>query len=106
MYNVEKCSAVLENAAGFARRDAYVYSPATKWRHWGMFIDWGNKLLFSPNAVQVKMPPALSSWRFRYLRASSCMTGTRRCPVSSATSAQKFGGKKRKKKNIKKVKIR
>ena len=25
MYNVEKCSAVLEDAAGFARRDTYIY---------------------------------------------------------------------------------
>ena len=38
MYDVEKCSAVLENAAGFARRDAYIYGPVTKWRHWGMLI--------------------------------------------------------------------
>ena len=29
MYDVEKRSAVLENAAGFARRPAYVYSPVT-----------------------------------------------------------------------------
>ena len=27
MYDVENLSAVLENAAGFARLDAYVYSP-------------------------------------------------------------------------------
>ena len=26
MYNVEKCSAVLENAAGFTRLDAYIWS--------------------------------------------------------------------------------
>ena len=38
MNDVEKCSAVLENAAGFVRLDAYVYDPVTKWRHWGMFI--------------------------------------------------------------------
>ena len=38
MYDVEKRSAVLENAAGFSRLDAYVYSLVTKWRHWGMFI--------------------------------------------------------------------
>ena len=25
MYDVEKCSAVLENAAGFARQDASIY---------------------------------------------------------------------------------
>ncbi len=36
MYDVEKRSAVLENAAGFVRRDAYIniYGPVTKWRHW------------------------------------------------------------------------
>ena len=61
MYNVEKCSTVLENVSGFARLDTYVYGPVTKWRHWGMFINWGNKLRVPPNAVQVEMPPALSS---------------------------------------------
>ena len=60
MYDVEKRFAVLENAAGFARLDAYVYSPVTKWQHWGMFIHWGNKLRIPPYAVQVEMPPALS----------------------------------------------
>ena len=51
MYNVEKRSAVLANAAGFARLDAheideytYIYGPVAKWRHWDMFIHWGNKL--------------------------------------------------------------
>ena len=29
--------------------------------HWRMFLQWGNKLCVSPNAVQVGMPPALSS---------------------------------------------
>ena len=29
MYDVEKRSAVLENAAGFARLDAHVYGPVT-----------------------------------------------------------------------------
>ena len=61
MYNIEKRSAVLENAAGFARQDVYMCSPVTKWRHWGMFIHWGNKLCMHLNAVQVRMPPALSS---------------------------------------------
>ena len=61
MYDVEKPSAVLENAAGFARRDAYMYGPVTKWRHCGMFIHWGNKLSVSPNVVQVGRPPSLSS---------------------------------------------
>ena len=61
MYNVEKRSAVQENAAGFVRRDAYMYGPVTKWRHWSMFIHWGNKLCLPPNDVRVRMPPALSS---------------------------------------------
>ena len=26
MYDIEKCSAVLVNATGFARRDAYIYT--------------------------------------------------------------------------------
>ena len=38
MYDVENHSTVLENAAGFVRRDAYIYGPVTKWRHWGMLI--------------------------------------------------------------------
>ena len=61
MYNVEKCSAPLENAAGVAKLDAYIYGPITKWRHWGMFIHWENKLRVSPNTVQVEMPSALVS---------------------------------------------
>ena len=51
MYDVEKRPAVLEDAAGFARLDAHMYGPVTKWRHWGMFIHWGNKLRVHPNAV-------------------------------------------------------
>ena len=38
MYDVEKRSAVLEDAAGFVRLAAYMYGPVTKWRHLGMFI--------------------------------------------------------------------
>ena len=44
MYDVEKCSTILENASGFARPDAYIYiyiyiyGPITKWQHWGVFI--------------------------------------------------------------------
>ena len=51
MYDVEKCSVVLKNVAGFARLDAcvYIYGPVTKWRHWGMLIHWGNKLHVTPN---------------------------------------------------------
>ena len=33
MYNVEKRSTILEDAAGFARRDIDMYGPVTKWRH-------------------------------------------------------------------------
>ena len=61
MYDVEQRSAVLENAAGFARLDAYVYGPVTKWRPWGMFIHWENKFRVPPNAVQLRMPLALVS---------------------------------------------
>ena len=35
MYNVEKHSSVVENAAGFAKLDVYIYGPVTKWHHWG-----------------------------------------------------------------------
>ena len=43
----------------------------------------------SQNATSAKFLLSL----FRYLRMSSCMTWIRRCPVSSARSALKFGGK-------------
>ena len=52
MYDIEKRSAILENAVGFVRRDVYMYGPVTKWRHWGMFIHWGNKLSVPPNIVR------------------------------------------------------
>ena len=61
MYDVENRSAILEDAAGFARRDEYMYGPVTKWQHWGMLIHCGSKLRVLPNAVRVEMPPALSS---------------------------------------------
>ena len=61
MYNIEKRSAVLENAAGFMRLDMYIYDRVTKWWHWGMSIHWGNNLHNPPNTVRVRMPPALSS---------------------------------------------
>ncbi len=41
MYDIEKRSTALENAAGFVRLDANIYGPVTKWRHCGMFIHWG-----------------------------------------------------------------
>ena len=61
MYDIEKSFAVLENAAGFVRLDAYVYGPVKKRRHCGTFIHWENKLRVPPNVVQVEIPPALSS---------------------------------------------
>ena len=60
MYDVEKRSAILEDAAGFARGDVYI-CPVTKWRHWRMLIHWENKLRVPPNAVQLRMLPALVS---------------------------------------------
>ena len=52
MYDIEKLSAVLENTAGFVRRDAHIYSHVTKINgSIGMFIHWGNKLCVPPNAV-------------------------------------------------------
>ena len=61
MYDVEKRSAGLANATGFARQDAYIYGPGTKWQHWGMFIHWRNKFCVPPIAVRVEMPPTLNS---------------------------------------------
>ena len=52
MYDVDKCSAVLKNAAGL-----YIRS----WWHWGMFIHCRNKSSGFPNAVQVGMLLALVS---------------------------------------------
>ena len=46
MYDVEKRSAVLENVVGFARQDANIYSPVTKWQHCGMFIHWETNFTF------------------------------------------------------------
>ena len=61
MYDVEKHSAVLENAAGFARLDAHIHCPVTKWQLWDMLIHWRNKLHVRPNVVQLRMPPTLIS---------------------------------------------
>ena len=54
VYDVEKRSTVLENVAGFARLDTYVYSSITKWQHCGMLIHWGNKLLRSPECCMIQ----------------------------------------------------
>ena len=59
MYDVEKRSAVLEDAAGFARRDAYMYGPVTKWRRWGMFIQ-GYK---GEGSVRMWVPVAMCGCR-------------------------------------------
>ena len=70
MYDVGKRSAVLEDADGFARRDAYMYGPITKWRHCGMFIHLGKQTSRSPerctaqNAtgarfLEVQIPPCV-----------------------------------------------
>ena len=70
IYDLEKRSTVLENAAGFVRRDAYTYGPVTKWWHWSMFVHWGIKLrvhqkhCMSWNAtsaefLEVQIPPCV-----------------------------------------------
>ena len=46
---------------GWLRETRRIYGHVTKWHHWGMFIHWGSKLCILPNAVQVRMPPALNS---------------------------------------------
>ena len=99
IYDIEKHSAVLENAAGLVRLDAYIRS-RNKMAALGYVYTLGEQTLHSPercmsrNATSaeflaVQIPPCvlvydLDSW----------------CPVSSARSAQKLGGKN-KKKNMK-----
>ena len=96
MYDVEDLSTVLANATDFARWDAYTYIQSQKkMAALGYVYTLGNKLCISPNAVWVEMPPMVNFLRFRYLHASSCMTGTRRCPVSSARSAQNSVGRRK-----------
>ena len=56
-----------------------------------------DKLCVPSEAVRIGLPPALVSLRFRYVRVPSYMIGVHRCLVSSARSAQKVGGKKKKK---------
>ena len=51
---VEKRSAVLENVLALLD-ETRIYVPVTKWRHWGMFIHWRNKLRTPPNAVRILM---------------------------------------------------
>ena len=48
MYDVEKRLAVLENAAGFARRDTHIYSPITKMATLGYVYTLGKQTLCSP----------------------------------------------------------
>ena len=93
MYDIEKPSTVLENAAGFVRLDAYIRS-CNEMAALGYVYTLGEQTLRSPerctsrNATSaeflaVQIPPCilvydLDSW----------------CPVSSARSVRKkFGGK-------------
>ena len=67
-----------------------------------MFIHWRKNLLGLPNTVDVA-----TSTEFLEVQTRPrvlVLTGTRRCPVSSARSAQKFGGKKKNKRKIKNMK--
>ena len=62
MCDIEKRSAVLEDAAGFTRQDAYIYVRSrNKMAALGYVYTLGNKLRVPPNAVQLRMPPALVS---------------------------------------------
>ena len=54
MYDVQKCSAVLENVAGFMRADTYIYGPVTKWRHWGMLIHGETNFAFPRTLYESK----------------------------------------------------
>ena len=58
--DMEKHSAVLETAAGFARLDAYLQS-CNNMAALGYVYTFGNQTLHIVNAVQVGMPPALNS---------------------------------------------
>ena len=51
MYDVEKRSAVLENVSGFARLDAYIYSPVTKDGIGVCLYIRETNFAFPPNAV-------------------------------------------------------
>ena len=50
-----------------------------------MFIHYGDKLRVPPNAVQLRIPPALVSLEVKIPVSLSCMTG---CPVLSTRSAK------------------
>ena len=69
MYDVEKRSAVVENAAGFARPDAYVYCPITM-AALGYVYTLGKQTFCSPERC--------TSWnatgaRFLEVQLSSCV---------------------------------
>ena len=51
MYNVEKCSAVLENAVGFARLDVYIYGH--KMAALGHVFTFGQHTLHSPTLCKL-----------------------------------------------------
>ena len=61
--NIEKRSAALENAAGLTRLDAYIYiyGPHNKMVALGYVYTLGKQTSHSPNAVRIRMPPALNS---------------------------------------------
>ena len=81
MYDVEKCSTVLENAAGFMKtRHVYIQS-CNKMVALGYVLYIGETNFVFRRKLYV---------RFRYFCASSCMTGTCRCSVSSARSVKKI----------------
>ena len=56
-YNISSC--LVHNKQG--GQSGIDLSPVAKWRQWGMFIHLGKQIRVPPNAVQVRMPPALIS---------------------------------------------
>ena len=69
MYDVEKRSAVLEDAAGFAKQDAYMYGPVTKWRTLGKQTSRSPERCTAQNAtgarfleVQIRLRVLVYDW--------------------------------------------
>ena len=98
---------VLENVTGFARLDVNVYGPVAKYGI-GICLYIGetnfpfHQTLYESECHQHQILRGLDiSNRPMAFYASSCMTGIRRCPVSSARSTQKFGGEDEEEDNIK-----
>ena len=65
----------------------------TEWRQWGILMYREDKLPTRSSAVLIGLPPALEYFPFMSIRKALYTTWVRRCPVSCARSAQKFGGK-------------